>query len=137
MDGKPTGEITYIVDNSVLVTVRDLSQIGELLDAVVEAGANSVSGIRFDVDDKTAALSEARKAAVQSAQAKAQELAEAAGVTLGPVQTINEYSNFPTPIMYDGRGGSDMVAMEESAQVPISTGQMSLILEVNIVYEIQ
>jgi hypothetical protein len=132
-EGRPTGEINYIVDNSVYVTVRDLEQVGDVLDKTVQAGANSISGIQFDVANKTAALSEARKAAVADAFGKAQELAAAAGVDLGSVQTISEYtSSAPTP-MYDLRAAAPVA---ESA-VPVEAGQMLLTIEVNIVYQIQ
>jgi hypothetical protein len=130
-NGKPTGEITYIVDNSVYVTVRDLDKIGDLLDAAVQAGANSISGIQFDVADKTQALSEARQAAVNDARAKAEELAEAAGVTLGDVQTIAENTSSPPMPMYDMRAAS---AAMESAAVPVSPGQMTITVDVSIVY---
>jgi uncharacterized protein YggE len=132
-EGKPTGEITYIVDNSVRVTVRDLGQIGDVLDASVQAGANSISGIQFDVQDKTAALSEARQAAMQAAETKAQELAEAAGVTLGDVQTISEFSGYPTPLTVE----KTMVMAEAAQSVPVSTGQMTVSVDVNVVYEIR
>jgi len=132
--GKPTGEINYSVDNVVRVTVRDLRQIGELLDAVVAAGANSINGIQFDVVDRTQALSTARQAAMQAAQAKAKELAKAAGVNLGEIQTINEYSgNYPTPIY--NAGSAPLAA--EAAVAPVSPGQMTVTVEVNVVYEIK
>ncbi len=92
----------YIVDNTVLVTMRDLNILGEIMGTVVEAGANSIFGIQFDVADKTQALSEARKAAVEDAQKKAEELALAAGVTLGEVQSINEYGGVPVPV-FEGK----------------------------------
>lgn len=133
-NGQPTGKITYIVENTVFVTVRDLGKIGQLLDEAVKAGANNIGGISFDVADKSAALSEARKAAVENAQAKAEELAQAAGVTLGSVQTISEYSSYPAPVM-EGRGGA-MYAVDASS-VPVSPGQMTITVEVNIVYQIQ
>jgi len=134
-EGKPTGKILYIVDNSVYVTVRDLEQVGEVLDATVQAGANNISGIQFDVADKSAALSQARISAVKDAEAKAQELASAAGVTLGAVQTISEYTNSAPVPMYDMRAAAPMAA--EAASMPIQAGQMLLTLDVNIVYEIK
>jgi hypothetical protein len=133
-EGKPTGKILYIVDNSVYVTIRDLEMVGEVLDAVVEAGANQINGIQFDVADKSSALSQARKAAVKDAYAKAQELAAAAGVALGAVQTISEYtSSAPLP-MYDMRAAAPMAV---EASVPVEAGQMLLTIEVSIVYEIK
>ena len=131
-DGKPTGEITYAVDNSVFVTIRDLTMVGDVLDEAVKAGANQISGIQFDVANRTAAQSEARKAAVADARAKAEELAAASGVKLGAVQTISEYTSGGPAPMYDMRA----MAASESA-VPIEAGQMALTIEVNIVYLIQ
>jgi hypothetical protein len=134
LEGKPTGEITYVVENTVHVTVRNLDSIGDLLDAAVTAGANQIYGIQFDVADKTAALSEARKAAVENAKEIAGELASAAGVTLGDVQTISMVSA-STPIpMFEGRGG---VMMAEAASVPVSPGQMILTVDVTMVYQIR
>jgi len=133
-EGKPTGKIKYIVDNSVFVTVRDITNVGDVLDAAVQAGANTISGIQFDVEDKTAALSEARKAAVADAGVKAEELASAAGVSLGDVQTISEYTSGGPQPMYDMRAAAPMA---EAASVPIQTGQMLLTVEVNMVYEIR
>lgn len=133
-EGKPTGKIKYIVDNSVFVTVRDITNVGDVLDATVSAGANSISGIQFDVADKTAALSEARKAAVNDARVKADELAKAAGVSVGAVQTISEYTSGGAQPMYDMRVAAPMA---EAASVPVQAGQMLLTVEVNIVYEIR
>jgi hypothetical protein len=132
--GKPTGKVLYIVDNSVFVTVRDLNKIGEILDATVKSGANSINGIQFDVADKSKALSQARQAAVKDAYAKAQELSGAAGVSLGAVQTISEYTSSGPMPMYD-RVAAPMAV--EASSVPVQAGQMLLTIEVNIVYEIK
>lgn len=132
-EGKPTGELRFIVDNTVYVTVRKLDALGGMLDAAIKAGANTVNGISFDVVDKTSALSEARKQAVANAQAQASELAQAAGVSLGAVQTINAYgSATPVPV-YEAKAASFMA----NSTVPVETGQMTITVEVNIVYAIQ
>jgi len=132
--GQPTGEVTYMVDNTVYVTLRDIDKIGQTLDAAVKAGANNVYGIQFDVLDKAAAMSEARKNAVKNAEIAAQELAQAAGVTLGPVMTINSYSGSSPVPMYEGKGGGAAV-MDSS--VPVSAGQLILSVDVNMIYEIR
>ena len=124
----------YIVDNTVLVTVRDLDQLGEIMGAVVEAGANSIFGIQFDVSDKTQALSEARKAAVEDARVKAEELARADGVILGDVQGINDLGGVPVPVFEGKEGGGFNTT---TAQVPVSLGQLSLTVEVSVIYDIQ
>jgi len=133
--GKSLG-ITYVVDNTVYVTLRDISKLGELLDAVVKAGSNSINSIQFDVADREAAFSEARKLAVENGQKQAEELATAAGVTLGQVLSINS-SSPSTPIpMYDYKVGVGGAATAESA-VPVSAGQLIITLDVYMSYEIQ
>jgi len=134
-EGKLQG-INYVVDNTVYVTLRDIDQLGELLDAVVKAGSNSINSIQFDVADREAALSEARQLAVENAQKQAEELASAAGVTLGQVLSINSSSaSAPIP-MYDYRAGMGGAAVAESA-VPVSVGQLIITLDVYMSYEIQ
>jgi uncharacterized protein YggE len=135
-NGKVT-ETTYVVDNSVYVTVRDLTKLGDLLDATIQAGANSINSIQFDVADKTRALTQARQAAVKNAEGQAKELADAAGVKLGAVQSINFYDTTPVPLTTTyGKGGGG-AAMEASANVPVQTGQLSLTVTVNLTYEIK
>jgi uncharacterized protein YggE len=133
--GKPT-ELIFAVDNTVYVTLRDIDQVGDVIDGAVSAGANSITGIQFDVEDKSAALSQAREAAMANAQQQAQELAEAAGVTLGDIQTISSYNSYPMPYMDKAMGGG--MAMEAAvASVPISPGQLSITVDVNVTYFIQ
>jgi hypothetical protein len=131
--GLPTGEKTYVVDNTVYVTVRDLDELGDLLDTVVTAGANTINSIQFDVADKSEALKTARAEAVKNAKAQAQELADAAGVKLGEVQSIGFYDSSPSPV-FDGKGGG---AATEAAAVPIQPGQLTFTVTVNITYALK
>jgi hypothetical protein len=132
--GLPTGEKSYAVDNTVYVTVRDLDKLGDLLDTVVTAGANTVNSIQFDVVDKAEALKQARADAVKNAEAQARELAAASGLTLGEVQSISFYDTPVYPFM-DGRGGGGAGA--EAAAVPIQPGQLTFTVTVNVSYAIK
>jgi uncharacterized protein YggE len=131
-DGQPSGTY-YAVDNTVYVTVRKLDSLGSLLDAAVKAGANNINSIQFDVADKTAALSQARAQAVQAAQKQAEELAAAAGVTLGAVQSIQYYDSSPVPV-FDARGGA---GAGMNAAMPINPGQLQITATVTMAYEIK
>jgi uncharacterized protein YggE len=132
--GQPTGQKVYSVDNTVYVTVRDLDKLGDLLDTVIAAGANTVNSIQFDVADKSKALEQARADAVKNAAAQAQQLASAAGVTLGEIQTISFYDNQVYPVM-DGRGGGSEAAVQ--AAVPIQPGQLTFTVSVSVSYAIK
>ncbi len=133
--GKQTGT-TYVVDNTIYVTFHQLDKLGNLLDATVQAGANNINSIQFDVADKSAAVKQARDEAVKDARAQAQELASAAGVSLGDVQSINFFDNIPGPVMqaYGKGGGGEAMA---SAAVPINPGQLTLTATVTLTYEIK
>ena len=130
-NGKIIG-IIYMVDNSVYVTVRDLAKLGGLLDASVKAGANTINSISFDVADKTAALSQARLAAVANAKKQADELTGATGVTLGSVQTISYYDSTPPVAVPMARALS-----ADSGSVPVQAGSMQITTTVTIVYELK
>ncbi|UYN90866.1 MAG: SIMPL domain-containing protein [Anaerolineales bacterium] len=129
------GEITtYSVENTVNVTVRDLASLGELLDRAVSAGANSIWGVSFDVDDKSSAQAEARDIAVQKAMAEAQALAAAAGVTLGDIISI---SYTPTGYYYGpmfGMGGGGAAAESSTSIVP---GQITVGADVSITFALK
>ncbi len=125
----------YVVDNTVNVTVRDLDGLGDLLDSAVNAGANSIYSIQFDVADKTAAVKEARASAVEDAKTQALELAEAAGVSLVEIQTINFYESSPVAY-FEGKGGGGGMATDVAA-VPIQPGQLAISVTVNLMYSIK
>ncbi|MEJ2209316.1 MAG: SIMPL domain-containing protein, partial [Anaerolineae bacterium] len=92
----------YRVSNMVNVTIRDLEQVGAVLDAVIGAGANNIWGVSFTIEDPTEAQAEARADAVTNARERAQALAELSGVDLGPVMAIREVvSGGGGPVAYD------------------------------------
>lgn len=126
--------VRYVVDNTVYVTLRDISKVGDILNKVVAAGANSINGIQFDVADRSAGLSEAREMAVQEAKAQAEELAKVAGVELGAIQNISSYSSTPVPY-FEGKGGGGGAMM--AVEAPIAPGQLVISVDVNVVYEIK
>ncbi len=129
-NGQPTGN-QYIVDNTVNITVRDLAKLGDLLGTAIDAGANSVNGISFDVSDKEAALKEARAKAVTDARTQAEELAGLAEVELGDVLSISMYGGTPTPYY----GGNVRVESESSVgSVPITPGQFVITVDVSILF---
>ncbi len=130
----PTQITGFEIINQLRVTVRDTDSLGALLDSAVDAGANSIYGITFYVDDQTTAASEARVEAVADARTKAEELAGAAGMTLGPVVAISEGTTPIVSPMYGmGRGGG--MAMADAA-VPVEAGSTVVSVDVSVTYEL-
>jgi uncharacterized protein YggE len=126
---------TYVVDNTVHVTVRQIDMLGDLLDATVSAGANRVNSIQFDAADKSAAIKQARDAAVEDATTQARELAAAAGVSLGSIHQLDFYNAVPSPVISGfGKGGGGGL---EAASVPIEAGQLTVTANVSISYQIK
>ena len=126
--------VGYDVTNTVTVT-RDLSRLGELLDAVVTAGANQMNGINFRIDTPESLLDEARKKAMADAKHKADLMAGEAGVVVGSPISITDSGASPIPSprpMMMGR----MMAMA-SAPVPVSAGEQELSVSVHVVYELK
>jgi uncharacterized protein len=125
----------YQVDNTLYVTVRDLQALPKILSEVVKSGANQIYGISFDVLDKTKAISEARKMAIDDAKANAAEIASAAGVELGKLISVNVYtSNSPTP-MYEGKMGLGGGAAASS--VPVAAGQLIITVNADLSFQIK
>jgi uncharacterized protein len=132
--GEPA-EMVYVVSNTVNITVRNLHAMGEMLDAVVRAGANAIHSVQFDVENKEQAVTEARRLAIANAQQTASELANAAGVELGELVSLNVYSSgSPTPY-FEGKafGGLGSAA----SNVPIAAGQMVIHMVADLAYEIK
>ncbi|WP_022834826.1 SIMPL domain-containing protein [Salisaeta longa] len=93
----------FTAERYVTVTVRALDRLPTLLARVVDAGANRVEGITYEVQDRDAPRNEALQQAAAQARAKADLLARTLGAALGPVQQISEENlSFPQPRMaYD------------------------------------
>lgn len=125
-DGRITG---FFVINSVQVTLRDLNAAGGILDQLVQAGANSISGIQLTISDASELVSQARALAVENAKAKARELANAAGMFLGNPITISESGG------YESFAVARAAAAEFDKAVPIAAGESSVSIGVSIVYE--
>lgn len=130
-DSNGPAKITgFVASNTISLRVRDLSTLGDVLDQVMGAGANEFNGLQLSVQDPEPLVNEARKAAVADAMAKAALYAEAAGVTLGPVQKISEQGGNPRPMMME------MASMARDAAVPIAQGEVTVQASVTMVFSI-
>jgi uncharacterized protein YggE len=121
----------YNASNSVSAIVRDLAQVGPVIDAGIGAGANNVSGPSLSREDRDKQYHEALEKAVADARAKADVLARAAGVTVGAVQSMTEspQGGGPMPIAFG--------AMRAAADTPIETGTTQITASVRVVFTLR
>jgi len=120
----------FSASNMLTARVRDMSNLGEVLDDVIEEGANSFQGLSFGLQEPEPALDAARRAAVADAMAKARLFAEAAGVTLGPILSLSEAgAQTPRPQMME-------MARMASDAVPVAPGELTISAGVSMVFEI-
>jgi uncharacterized protein YggE len=130
-DNKPEEIIGYQVNNTLSVVMRDLEAVGEVLQSAIDAGANSISGVTFSLDDPEPLRKDARIQAIKDARERSESMAEAAGIKLGNVISLNELT-YPGPITV--RADYDKSAAE--AAVPIQPGELELTVQIELVFEI-
>jgi hypothetical protein len=122
---------TYRVHNVLLITIRDISNVGSILSDSLAAGANAVNNVQYSIADTTSLATQARELAVKDAQAKAEQLANLAGLSLGQLIMINDLSGGPiypsTPLP------GPMMSAEA---VPVSAGTLAVTVMVELRYAI-
>jgi uncharacterized protein YggE len=135
-NGNPPRITGFQMSNGVTVTVRDLTKLGDAIDNSLAAGATSLDGVTFRVDDQTGAEAQARQAAMAEAKSMADTLAAAAGVSIGGVASISETSApMPYPIMYGG--AAPAAADQLKVATPIQAGTTDVTITVAVVYLIK
>lgn len=122
----------------VSVEVDSVDIVPTLVARVVQQGANTLQGVQYDLQDRTAARNEALREAVSDAQGKAELLVQALNVSLGRVLQINEQSfNFPRPMMR-----MDMAVQESSARASpepdaYAAGEIEVTATVQVVFGLE
>jgi len=123
----------YTVRNSLTVRVRNIENVGAILDKSVTLGVNEGGNISFTNADPSAAITQARTLAVKDAIAKANTLAEAAGVKTGKLLEISEQSFVPRPMQM----ARTAMAMSDAVEaVPVATGENTYKVTVNVSFAI-
>lgn len=129
-DGTAPAEITgYWANNSLNITIRDLAKAGDILDAAVAAGANSLGGVRFGLLDDSKLRADALREAIKAARPKADVIAEGLGLKVTSVVSVVE------------QGSSGAVPMMEAAAlakgaggVPIESGELTVTASVQVTF---
>ena len=127
----------YRVNNTVNAKVRELESLSDIIDDAAAAGGDIVvvNSIQFMIEDSTALQTQARALAVENAEAKAQTLAAAGGVTLGKPVTITETTFGGSPPIVFAESAA-LAADSARSSTPVEAGELTVTVNVNVVYEI-
>lgn len=126
----------YQASSSLTIKVRDIDRANEVIDGATAAGANQVSGISFDVDDKTKSQNDAREEAVAEAKRKASDAARIAGFKLGNIVNYQEsFGNEPRPVPMMAK--ADVSGGPESVVKQVEPGSSEILVTVTLSYEIR
>ncbi len=124
----------YSVSNTVTATLHNLDNAGKIIDAATNAAGDDirVNGVSFSIDDTSKLVEAARADAVKRATAQAGQLATAAGVALGDIQSIQESSSPVRPYVTDGAG-----AKSDASATPIQPGTQDLTVDVTVIFDLK
>jgi len=127
--------IGYTLSQTLNVKVRELTKVGDVIDAVTGLGANQVYGVQFTIDDPTSLQDQARLKAIAEAQKKAQALADAVGLHIVKVVSFSEASAdqpYPIPFMAQAEAG-----MAVKSVPSIQVGSLDVTTNVSVTFEVR
>lgn len=134
-ENQPPTITGYQANNNVNLVVRDLSKLGKILDSLVATGANQINGPTFDIDDKEKdiAFDEARRGAIEKAQARAEMYAKTLGMKVRRIVSVSEGGRFapPMPMM-----AMRMEKAGAAADTSVSPGENTLSMSLDVVFEL-
>jgi uncharacterized protein len=120
----------YVSDQSLGVTLHEPARSGSVIAAATAAGADSVDGPSFSLDEQTAAYRDALREALADARSKADAAASAMGVTILGTSTIVENSGGGGPIMY----AADAAVKSSESAPPVKIGPVDVSAQVTVTY---
>lgn len=126
----------YNASSTLAVKVTDMTRVGEVIDLAFGAGANMLDGVSFSAKDDTASRAEALKAAVADAKAKADVLAEAAGLGKLELENITEGGIYAYDSGANNFSAKGMITEQaEDAATVIRAAKICVSASVTITYE--
>jgi uncharacterized protein len=125
----------YRASNRIIVEMHNLSEIGNIIDSTAQAGLNNIESLSFDTTKRDGYRRDALTAAVKDAQATAETLSKAAGVSISKILQLSPTFDYPTPVYRDYALSKEAAA--PAPPTPVEPGDISISASVNIVFEIE
>lgn len=132
-EGGKTVITGYRASIQVRAKIRDIDEIGTVIGAASDAGANEIGGPSFMLDDDDAVQGEAIDLAIADARARAEVMAQAAGKSLGEIISVSE-AGVSTPIY---GGANYLYAADAARAIAIEPGQLDIATHVTVVFELK
>ena len=129
-NGNPARLTGYTLSNSLAVTVRDLDKLGEAIDDSLGAGATTLDGVAFRVDEPAKAQEQGRADAMKEARAKADTLASSGGVSIRGIASIAETAAPPPYPIYFGAERAAAIAADKATPVEVGTNDVTVTVSV-------
>jgi uncharacterized protein YggE len=130
----PPRIIGYRAANIVQITIDSVARVGSIIDAAIQAGANRVAGLRFELRDPQSARLEALRLAVARARAEAEAMALAAGQRLGPPLNMNTHGPIE-PRAFEV-ATARMADVMQAPPTPIEPGTLTITASVTITFRL-
>ncbi|MBI5005130.1 MAG: SIMPL domain-containing protein [Candidatus Lloydbacteria bacterium] len=132
----PPEIVGYTISQSVQVKIRDFKNIGTIMRGVVSNGANTVSGLSFDIDDRTKLENDARAKAIAAAEERAKTIAKAGHFRMGKIISIND-GGVSVPMPYRTFGAVSESAMGAKTIPTIEPGSQDISANISITYSVK
>jgi len=131
--------VGYTANNNVSVRQRDLKDFGKVIDTLAAAGANQINGPMFQMDNQEPALDEARLDAIKAARARAELYANATGLRIVRILSINEgggYYGTPPVVFARAMGERGGGPPPPPPPAPVQPGELQMSFNVTVLYEL-
>jgi len=125
------GVPVYHVTSQLNVTIRNLENLGTVLDSAMNAGANNIYGVTFSLSNTAQAEAEARREAIANARAKAEDLARLTNLQLGEVLSVSEVIGGVGSGYYPG---AVQKAESMGGGGPIVPGELEITMQLQVIY---
>jgi len=128
----------FAAQQTMSVTVRDLSKLDAVLESLIKSGGNRIDSIRYETSDLRKYRDEARELAVKAAREKAQALARAAGQEIGKAQSIEEVPepDYQILIGYLSNFSRSETPEKSKAGPTMSPGQKSISASITVSFDL-
>lgn len=132
-----TKEKYYQAGQSIQIQIKDLSKYETIMAGLIDAGANQINGVQFKSSEIEKYESEARKKAVQNAQKKAADYAQALGQNVGTAIVVSENSTQAVfPRVYQMKAAA-YAESASAADETLAEGEIEITANINITFQLK